>query len=349
MQNVLSNGSTSPMAPRYSPEMNGSFRDHLFRISSKQEFERTALDIFRLQARENSVYRQYISLLGITTDSVNSVDRIPFLPIEFFKKHMIITGNDEPVKIFESSGTTGSETSRHYITDLNVYEESFLTAFKLFYGDPGEYFFAALLPSYMERGNSSLVFMVDFLIRNSIVKSSSFFLDDPELLIASIEKIKSAKKKGMLIGVSFALLELAERYSPDLSGIIVVETGGMKGRRQEITRNELHGVLKAKLNIGSVHSEYGMTELLSQAWSKGEGIFYTPPWMKILLREINDPLTLFDEPGTTGGINIIDLANYNSCAFISTGDLGRLHPDGGFEVLGRFGNSDLRGCNLLVQ
>jgi phenylacetate-coenzyme A ligase PaaK-like adenylate-forming protein len=262
---------------------------------------------------------------------------------------MIITGNNETVKIFESSGTTGSETSRHYVTDLNVYEESFLTSFKLFYGDPHDYFFAAMLPSYIERGNSSLVYMADRLIRNSREESSSFFPDDHKRLIAVIEKIRSAKKKGMLIGVSFALLELAEKFSPDLSGMIVVETGGMKGRRRELTREELHRVLKEKLNIGSVHSEYGMTELLSQAWSKGEGIFQTPPWMKILLREINDPLSVFDEPGTTGGINIIDLANYNSCSFISTGDLGRLNPDGRFEVLGRFGNSDLRGCNLLIQ
>jgi phenylacetate-coenzyme A ligase PaaK-like adenylate-forming protein len=262
---------------------------------------------------------------------------------------MIITGNGEAVKIFESSGTTGTDTSRHYLTDLQLYEESFLTSFRLFYGDPHDYFFAALLPSYIERGNSSLVYMADTLIRKSNEKSSSFFLDDYDKLITTFGKIRSENKKGLLIGVSFALLELAEKFSPDLSGITVVETGGMKGRRREVTRLELHSILKDKLNIESVHSEYGMTELLSQAWSKGNGIFQTPPWMKILLREVNDPLTIISEDGATGGINIIDLANYNSCSFISTGDLGRLHHGGGFEVLGRFGNSDLRGCNLLIQ
>jgi len=329
--------------------MSASFRDQIFRISNEQEFERAALEIFRLQARENSVYRQYISLLGVTTEDVTSVGRIPFLPIEFFKNHMIITGNNEPVKIFESSGTTGSETSRHYITDLQVYEESFLSSFRIFYGDPADYFFAALLPSYIERGNSSLVYMADVLIKKSREEGSSFFLDDTDRLLTALKNIQSGRRKGMLIGVSFALLELAEKYSPDLSEITVVETGGMKGRRRERTREELHAVLKAKLNIESVHSEYGMTELLSQAWSKGEGIFFTPPWMRIMLREINDPLSVFVDSGITGGINIIDLANYNSCSFISTGDLGRLHPGGGFEVLGRFGNSDLRGCNLLIQ
>lgn len=329
--------------------MKASFRDSLFRISSRTEFEKIALDIFRFQFHDNPVYRQYVSFLGTSPGFVTSVEKIPFLPIELFKNHRIITGEADVEKVFESSGTTGSETSRHFVTDLTVYHESLISSFRMFWGDPREYFFAALLPSYLERGNSSLVYMADFLIRNSSDRRSSFFLDDQGLLIPVLEKVKSERRKGMLIGVSFALLNMAEKLSPDLSGITVVETGGMKGRRSEITREELHAILKEKLNITSVHSEYGMTELLSQAWSKGEGIFYTPPWMRIILREINDPLSVFDEPGITGGINIIDLANFNSCSFISTGDLGRLHPDGGFEVLGRFGNSDLRGCNLLIE
>ncbi len=328
--------------------MSSSFRDQIFRISNYREFEKAALEIFRVQVRENSVYRQYVSLLGVTTEDVTTVSRIPFLPIEFFKSHIIITGNDEPEKIFESSGTTGSETSRHYVTDLRVYEESFLTSFNIAYGDPGDYFFAALLPSYIERGNSSLVYMADVLIKNSRQEGSSFFLNENERLISALRNVQSAKRRGMLMGVSFALLELAEKFSPDLNGITIVETGGMKGRRKELIRDDLHAALKVGFNVSSVHSEYGMTELLSQAWSKGEGIFFTPPWMKILLREINDPLSVFEDTGITGGINIIDLANYNSCSFISTGDLGRLHAGGGFEVLGRFGNSDLRGCNLLI-
>jgi phenylacetate-coenzyme A ligase PaaK-like adenylate-forming protein len=329
--------------------MKAGFRESLFHISNPAGFERIALDIFRFQVLNNPVYGKYVSFLGIAPDSVSSVEMIPFLPIEFFRNHRVITGGTDAEKVFESSGTTGSETSRHFVTDLKVYEESFLSSFRLFYGDPHDYFFAALLPSYVERGNSSLVYMADFLIRNSSDRRSSFFPDDHEKLIYALNRVRSEKRKGMLIGVSFALLDLAEKLSPDLSGITVVETGGMKGKRRELTRAELHGVLKEKLNLPAVHSEYGMTELLSQAWSKGEGIFHAPPWMRILLREINDPFSVIGKPGITGGINIIDLANFNSCSFISTGDLGRLHPGGGFEVLGRFGNSDIRGCNLLIE
>jgi len=322
--------------------------ESVFEIKSREEFENAALAIFRIQASDNPVYREYLTHLGTDIGSVRNIKQIPFMPVELFKSHRVITGNNSVQKIFQSSGTTGSETSRHFVTDLSVYERSFLSCFRLFFGDPREYFFAALLPSYLERENSSLVYMSDVLIKTSLDSRSSFFLDDVPAMLELLLHVKSLGKKAMLIGVTFALLEIAEYYPADLSGVVVVETGGMKGRRKEITREELHGILKEKLNISNVCSEYGMTELLSQAWSKGNGLFYTPPWMGILLREINDPLTVSDNRGVTGGINVIDLANFNSCSFIATGDLGRLAKDGGFEVLGRFGNSDLRGCNLLV-
>jgi len=329
--------------------MEADFKESVFRIGNETDFANCALEVFRFQAENNRVYREYLSLLGVRAETVKSIEEIPFLPIEFFRNHQVISDNRPVQKVFESSGTAGTTTSRHYVSDLDLYEKSFTLAFKLFYGDPQEYFFAMLLPSYLERENSSLVYMADHLIRNSSDKRSSFYLDDHEKLLATLEEICAEKKKGILLGVSFALLDLAEKYSPDLGGITIVETGGMKGRRKEITREELHATLKTRFRTCAVHSEYGMTELLSQAWSKGEGIFRTPPWMRIRLREINDPLSVFDEPGITGGINIIDLANCNSCSFIATGDLGRLLPGGSFEVLGRFSASDLRGCNLLVD
>lgn len=329
--------------------MRAWFRERIFNIRGAEEFEGLSLEIFRYQGENNPVYKKFIKGLGIDPVSVNNLTAIPFLPIEFFRNHKVLTGNDIPVCVFESSGTTGVKTSYHYITDTGLYEESFLKGFNLFYGDPEKMFIAALLPSYLERENSSLVYMADRLIKLSSENGSSFFLNDHNSLLSSLEKAGKKKIKPMLLGVSFALLDLAEKYSPDLSGIIVAETGGMKGRRKEMTRSELHSVLKEKFNVSSIHSEYGMTELLSQAWSHGEGIYNCPPWMKILLREINDPLTVTVETGITGGINIIDLANINSCSFIASGDLGRLLPGGGFEVLGRFDNSDTRGCNLLVE
>jgi phenylacetate-coenzyme A ligase PaaK-like adenylate-forming protein len=329
--------------------MKAGFREKIFNIKDAREFDVLALEIFRYQSDYNPVYKEFIRCLGIDPLSVTRRTSIPFLPIEFFRNHKVITGNDKAEYIFESSGTTGTFTSRHYVTDIEIYEESFLKSFTQFYGPPEDFFIAALLPSYLERGNSSLVYMADRLIKLGAENGSSFFLDDYDRLLNSLDRVKKGGRKGILLGVSFALLDLAEKYSPDLSTIIVVETGGMKGRRKEMTRSELHSFLKEKLKIQYVHSEYGMTELMSQAWSLGDGIFHCPPWMKVILREINDPLTVFDDTGITGGINIIDLANINSCSFISTGDLGKLLPEGGFEVLGRFDNSDIRGCNLLVQ
>jgi phenylacetate-coenzyme A ligase PaaK-like adenylate-forming protein len=324
-------------------------RYSIFNIRDKSDFWETALEIFNYQYNNNTVYQNFITSLGKDGSNIKTPFDIPFLPIEFFRNHKILTG-DHPVEItFESSGTTGVTTGKHFVTDLSLYEESFLKSFRLFYGDPDEFLIAALLPSYTERKGSSLVYMADNLIRRSRNLLSGFYKDKIEELLPAIKRAKEENRKILLLGVSFALLDLAEKSSPDLSGVIVMETGGMKGRRKEITRPELHTILKEKLNILAIHSEYGMTELMSQAYSKGDGIFYCPPWMKIIIRDPQDPLSLYSEPGVTGGINIIDLANINSCSFIATGDLGKLREDGGFEVLGRFDNSDIRGCNLLME
>ncbi|HUX96860.1 MAG TPA: hypothetical protein VMV47_14090 [Bacteroidales bacterium] len=284
-----------------------------------------------------------------TPGTIKNLINLPFLPVEFFRSHKIISGDHQVQKIFESSGTSGNLTGRHYVCDTGLYTESFMKSFRYFYGDPADYMIAALLPSYTERENSSLVYMVDYLIRMSKSPLSGFYREREGNLIRDILSARKEGSKVLLLGVSFALLDLAEKGPVDFSDVIIMETGGMKGRRKELTRTELHGILKKAFNVSSIHSEYGMTELLSQAYSKGEGLFYSPPWMKIILRDIYDPLTLLTEPGITGGINIIDLANLYSCSFISTGDLGRLREDGGFEVLGRFDNNDIRGCNLLVE
>jgi hypothetical protein len=329
--------------------MTSDLRDRILNIKSESGFRDTALEIFHYQYNKNIVYQRFIDSLRKPVTSVKSLSDIPFIPVEFFRNHKILTADSPVEMIFESSGTTGVTPSKHFVCDISLYEKSFLSSFRMFYGDPEEYIITALLPSYTERGGSSLVYMADNLIKKSHNKLSGFYRDNIEDLIYSLSKAKEENKKAFLIGVSFALLDLAENQSPDLSDVIVMETGGMKGRRKEITRSELHSILMKKFNVPSIHSEYGMTELMSQAYSKGDGIFYSPPWMKILLRDPQDPLTVYSESGRTGGINIIDLANINSCSFISTGDLGKLHEDGGFEVLGRFDNSDVRGCNLLAE
>jgi phenylacetate-coenzyme A ligase PaaK-like adenylate-forming protein len=329
--------------------MNREFRKKIFRIENTVQFNELALDIFRYQAVNNLTYKEFITALGITPVSVKSTSEIPFLPVSFYKDHKVLTGIAPVLTVFESSGTTGMVASKHYVADLTIYEESFTSGFKYFFGDPADYFIAAMLPSYSERENSSLIYMMNSLIQKSIFPESGFYNNDPDKLIKTLEKVRQEGIKGILLGVTFALMDLSEKYAPSLSGMIIIETGGMKGRRKEITRQELHTVLKAGFKVENIHSEYGMTELLSQAWSKKDGLFYCPPWMKVLIRDPQDPLTLFEEPGRTGGINIIDLANINSCAFLSVNDLGRLHEDGGFEVLGRFDSSDIRGCNLLVE
>ncbi|WP_026933368.1 acyltransferase [Christiangramia echinicola] len=318
----------------------------IFEISNEQEFKTLALEVFKYQFDNNSIYSKFCSLLNRNPENVNSLDEIPYLPIEFFKSEKLITGTDESQITFSSSGTTGSITSKHHVTDLRLYEKSFLKAFELFYDLPEEYTFLALLPSYLERTGSSLIYMVDSLINHSKDKNSGFYLDNLDELSNMLENLDKNGKKVFLIGVSFALLDLVEKKQFKLKNTIVMETGGMKGRRKEMIREELHANLREGFGIKQIHSEYGMTELLSQAYSKGCGVFDCPPWMKILIRDPEDALSFLPN-GRTGGINVIDLANINSCSFIATQDLGKQKNDQ-VEILGRFDNSDVRGCNLLL-
>lgn len=319
----------------------------IFSIDNESQFLSSCLETYRFQFEQNVLYRQFCELLKKTPDQVYDLNQIPFLPIEFFKSHNIYCESSSPEITFSSSGTTGMVTSKHSIFKLELYIESFMRGFERVYGSPENFVFLALLPGYLERSGSSLVFMVDYLIKASSNPLSGFYLYNLDQLIDVIFQAKRSNKRIMLIGVTFALLDLAERR-PDLSNVIVVETGGMKGRRKEMIREELHAYLCRSFNTDAIHSEYGMTELLSQGWSKGEGVFCSPPWMRILIRDIDDPFS-FSNIGRTGGVNIIDLANKYSCSFLATQDLGRVFSDGSFEVLGRFDNSDIRGCNLLIS
>jgi hypothetical protein len=285
--------------------------------------------------------------LGIKTSNVNTINSIPFLPVEFFKTHDIIRRTGKAEEIFKSSGTTGMSQSRHMVIDVSTYVQSFRKAFEIFYGDITKYAVMALLPSYLERDGSSLIYMVDDLMR-SANKESGYFLYDHENLREKLQGLKRTKTPAILMGVTYALLDFAESHSMEFPQLIVMVTGGMKGKRREMVRDELHETLCAGFGAPVIHSEYGMTELLSQAYSKGAGIFHCPPWMRVLIRDTNDPLEILGS-NQTGGINVIDLANINSCSFIATQDLGKTLPNGTFEVLGRFDNSDIRGCNLLVQ
>jgi hypothetical protein len=337
---------------------------HIFEIRTKKDFVISCLKIFHLQAEQNPVYKKYISQLGVDPKKVKRVEQIPFLPIEFFKTQKVVAkvkGRNNKPEIFLSSGTTGMERSKHYVSDISVYETSFRKGFEIFYGDVKQYFLLAFLPSYYENKNSSLLYMTNDLIKRSGKKESRFYKNsEQEILLDTLNKLLSHNKKVILFGVSYALLDLSPSFghpSPAGEGrqpkgwrgeAIVIETGGMKGKREEITREELHKTLSEKFGVKKIHSEYGMTELLSQAYSKGDGIFNCPPWMKVLVRDVNDPFS-FLPFGKTGAINIIDLANINSCSFIATQDIGRARPNGSFEVLGRMDNSDLRGCNLLVE
>ena len=318
----------------------------VFSFAGKQDFDQIALQIFRRQARDCAVYRDFVKWLNIDPAYVSKIEQIPFLPVEFFKSHQIVSSTEPAEVIFTSSGTIGITTSSHYVTDVSWYIESFRNAFKLFYGDVKNYTIAALLPSYLEREGSSLVYMADDLIRQSENADSGFFLYDNESLHKLLINQQKTEMPTLLIGITFALLDFIEQYPITFPELIVMETGGMKGRRKEIIREELHRQLCNGFGVSTIHSEYGMTELLSQAYSEGNGIFTCSPWMKIVTRDPNDPLTLLKNQ--TGGINVIDLANINSCSFIATQDLGKVYEDGTFEVLGRFDNSDLRGCNLLV-
>lgn len=320
----------------------------IFSLASPDEFGEKALETFRYQCQANPVYREFTRLLRIDPSQVNRIEAIPFLPIGFFKTHRIINENQREEITFTSSGTTGSTTSRHPVADLEIYRESFRKGFENFYGPVSGYRILALLPGYLEREGSSLVLMVDELIKLSGHPESGFFLHDQERLYNTLLELEERQLPTLLIGVSHALLDFAEKYRLHLKHTIIMETGGMKGKRKELVREELHGILKDCLGVSAIHSEYGMTELLSQAYSRGQGRFHCPPWMQVVTRELNDPFAMVPT-GRTGGINIIDLANIHSCSFIATDDLGKVHSDGSFEVLGRFDNSDIRGCNLLVN
>ncbi len=319
----------------------------IFNIASEEEFERMALDIFRFQLKNNPVYKEFCHYLGKSGSNVRGLEQIPFLPIDFFKTKKVVSTTVKEHIVFSSSGTTGQTTSKHYVSDLDVYERSFHKGFTHFYGEASQYCILALLPSYLERSGSSLIYMVNALIDKSQHPESGFYLDEMDVLAQTLERLDTEGKKTLLIGVSFALLDLVEKHPLQLKNTIIMETGGMKGRRKELIREELHDILKRGFGVTAIHSEYGMTELLSQAYSKGNGIFNTPPWMKLLIRDTEDPLSYLTY-GKTGGINVIDLANINSCSFIATQDLGKEHEDGRFEILGRFDNSDIRGCNLMV-
>ena len=319
----------------------------------EDNFKELALELFRHQHQNNIIYRQFCENLRITADEVDSINKIPFLPISFFKTHVVKTGEFETDTVFESSGTSQDNTSKHFIKDIDLYRKSFNTCFEKFYGLPQNKCILGLLPAYLERKNSSLVLMTDELIKASNNSLSGFYLYDYEKLHSTILHNELLKLPTLLIGVTYALLDFAEAYPMQLRNTIVMETGGMKGRREELTRTEVHAQLQKQMGISLVHSEYGMTELLSQAYSKGDGIFHCPGWMKIILRDEDDPfhiITATDAQNKpqTGLINVIDLANVHSCSFIATDDVGRLHNNESFEVLGRADNSDIRGCSLMA-
>lgn len=318
----------------------------IFSIASDRDFERLALQVFQYQYANNKVYRDYINYLHINTDEVCSYTEIPFLPIEFFKSHKVVATTSGEEKIFTSSGTTGSVVSKHHIARLAIYEQSFQQAFKQFYGDISSFCILALLPSYLERGGSSLVYMCDQLIEQSHHPDSGFYLHNLDELKTKLKQLELNSQPTILIGVSYALLDLIEKENFSLQHTIIMETGGMKGKRKEMVKEALHKKLANGFGVHKIHSEYGMTELLSQAYSIGDGKYSCPPWMKILIRDPNDPLSLHTD--RSGGINVIDLANVDSCAFIATQDMGQLNEDGSFRISGRFDQSDVRGCNLMV-
>lgn len=321
--------------------------EDIISIQTTKEFHKMAMKIFRYQYEHNEVYQKYCALVKKTPSNVKHITEIPFLPIEFFKSKKIVSNLSKEQAIFTSSGTTGQITSKHYVTDLGFYEYSFRNAFSKFYGNIEDYAILALLPSYLEREGSSLIYMIKDLIEGSNHVDSGFYLNNYEELVNKLRDLENEGQNVLLIGVTYALLDLIENFEFNLNNTIVMETGGMKGRRKEMIREELHSLLKKGFGVNEIHSEYGMTELLSQAYSLGNGIFECPPWMDVLIRETEDPFTLVTT-GKTGGINVIDLANFNSCSFIQTQDLGRKFDNFSFEVLGRFDNSDIRGCNLMV-
>ena len=319
----------------------------IFTSSNQKQFDKMALKVFRFQYENNLVYREFCDFLKTDVQKVKTIQQIPFLPIQFFKSHEVVSNSNPIQTTFTSSGTTGMVTSKHLVTDVSIYEESYRKGFSQFYGNIEDYVVLALLPSYLEREGSSLIHMVDDLIQLSNHPESGFYLHNYDELIEKIIQVDQSGQNVILIGVTYALLDVIEKHSFLLENTIIMETGGMKGKRKEMIREELHQELCSGFGVKSIHSEYGMTELLSQAYSLGEGIFQCPSWMQILVRDTEDALSYVRE-GKTGGINVIDLANINSCSFIATQDLGKIYSDGSFEVLGRFDHSDIRGCNLMV-
>ena len=320
------------------------WKSKIFNTHSEVSFQKLTLEIFHFQAANNPVYKNYIRHLGIKASEINQLHQIPYLPIELFKTHEVISEPNNKVVTYTSSGTSGIQ-SKHFVHDLSVYEDSFIKGFEHFYGDIKDYTILALLPSYMERTGSSLVYMCEKLIQLSEKKESGFYLNEYQSLFDTLQKLEIQKRKTLIIGVSFGLLDFVEKYPLNLNHTIVMETGGMKGKRKEMIREELHEILGKGFSLQKIHSEYGMTELLSQAYSKGNSLFECPPWMKVTCRDANDPLS---NNKKSGGVNIIDLANVYSCSFIASQDLGRIHPNNTFEILGRFDTSDIRGCNLMV-
>ncbi len=319
----------------------------IFNIESQERFTEIALKVFKHQFKNNKVYRSFCDLLYKHPSDIAKIEDIPFLPIQFFKSRKVLSSLNQIDETFTSSGTTGNITSKHFVTNINVYKESYLKGFAHFYGNIEDYVVLALLPNYLERKGSSLVFMVNDLIKKTKNSESGFYLNNLDDLAQKLINLDKKNQKVLLIGVSFALLDLVEKQQFNLKSTIIMETGGMKGRRKELIREELHQILQNGFGVKEIHSEYGMTELLSQGYSNGNGIFETPPWMQILTRDTEDALTI-NSKEKNGGINVIDLANYNSCSFIATQDLGKLHQNGTFEIIGRFDNSDIRGCNLMV-
>lgn len=328
--------------------MSQNYHHEALAISSEEAFLNQALKTFQFQYQNVLVYQKWVDLLGVHPPEVKEITQIPFLPIEFFKTQKVIAKNEQPQITFKSSGTVSMNRSRHMVADAQVYQKSFLKCFELFYGAPEEYTFLALLPSYISQGESSLVYMFDTLIAQSKSAESGFYLHNYGELVDKLRALDQPGAKVILLGVSYALLDICEQFDLNLNHVIVMETGGMKGRRKEMVKKELHEVLKKGFGVSHIHSEYGMTELLSQAYSKGDGVFNCPPFMRVLVRDATDPLS-YVGAGVSGGINVIDLSNYYSCAFIATQDLGKVGSDGSFEILGRFDHTDVRGCNLLME
>jgi phenylacetate-coenzyme A ligase PaaK-like adenylate-forming protein len=320
-------------------------KNKLFKLNSTYNFNQKAIEIFNFQYNNNSVYSQYCKLINVKAKSIKKIKDIPFLPIQFFKNYKVSSYNKH-THSFKSSGT-GGKRSVHHIKDINIYIESFTQCFEENFGSINNTVFLGLLPSYIEQGNSSLIYMVDYLIQKSNRKESGFYLNDYKKLYDLILKLEKSEKKIILIGVSYALLDFIDNFSLKTKNLVIIETGGMKGRRKEITREELHDKLKRGFNSNNIKSEYGMTELLSQAYSNTNGIFKSPPWLKILVREINDPL--YVKSHGKGALNFIDLANVNSCSFIASDDIGEVYRDSSFKVLGRLSNSEIRGCNLMFN